>query len=93
MRPDYKGFAQVEIGCRAFGSSLPEVGMLRLWLSFAGRSSVLAQHDSGDQKNVGSATVTLNPRSQPHLPGSVVGEASMRQGEETGKITEVIVLW
>jgi len=28
-------------------------------------------------------------RSQPRLPGSVVGEASMRQGRESGKITQV----
>jgi hypothetical protein len=34
-----------------------------------------------------------NLRSQPRLPGSVVGEPSMLQGRETGKITRVIVLW
>jgi len=33
-----------------------------------------------------------NLRSQPRLPGSVVGEASMRQGWKTDKITGVIVL-
>jgi len=33
-----------------------------------------------------------NLRSQPRLPGSVVGEASMRQGAKAGKITRVIVL-
>jgi len=34
-----------------------------------------------------------NLRSQPRLPGSVVGETSMRQSSEAGKITRVIVLW
>ena len=34
-----------------------------------------------------------NLRSQPRLPGSVVGEASMRQEPEADKITRVIVLW
>ena len=34
-----------------------------------------------------------NLRSQPRLPGSVVGEASMRQEREDDKITRVIVLW
>ena len=34
-----------------------------------------------------------NLRSQPRLPGSVVGETSMRQEEKTDKITRVIVLW
>ena len=33
-----------------------------------------------------------NLRSQPRLPGSVVGEASMRQDCEADKITRVIVL-
>ena len=33
-----------------------------------------------------------NLRSQPRLPGSVVGEASMCQGSEADKITEGIVL-
>jgi hypothetical protein len=33
-----------------------------------------------------------NLRSQPRLPGSVVGEPSMLQEQETGKITRVIVL-
>jgi len=33
-----------------------------------------------------------NLRSQPRLPGSVVGEASMRQDREADKITEGIVL-
>jgi len=34
-----------------------------------------------------------NLRSQPRLPGSVVGETSMRQDREADKITRVIVLW
>ena len=33
-----------------------------------------------------------NLRSQPRLPGSVVGETSMLQVERAGKITRVIVL-
>jgi hypothetical protein len=33
-----------------------------------------------------------NLRSRPCLPGSVVGEPSMRQGRETDKITRGIVL-
>jgi hypothetical protein len=37
--------------------------------------------------------VTLNLRSQPRLPGSVVGEASMPGKIKSGKITKVIVLW
>ena len=32
----------------------------------------------GGQKNAGLAMVTLNLHSQPRLPGSVVGEWSMR---------------
>ena len=34
-----------------------------------------------------------NLRSQPRLPGSVVGETSMRQDCEADKITRVIALW
>ncbi len=78
------------------GSCLFKVGMLRLRRSLTAWSSVLAPQPNRQnqrQKNAGSATVTLNPRSQPRLPGSVVGEASMGQDGETGKITEVIVLW
>src|SRR5262249_31384158 len=44
-----------------------------------------------DKKNAGLTVVTLNLHSQPRLPGSVVGEASMRQGREGGKITGVTV--
>ena len=39
------------------------------------------------QKNAGLATVTLNLRPQPRLPGSVVGDASMPSGFTSGKIT------
>jgi hypothetical protein len=42
-------------------------------------------------KNSGLTVVTLNLHSQPRLPGSVVGEASMGQGQEANKITQVIV--
>jgi len=44
-------------------------------------------------KKCGVGNGDPNLRSQPRLPGSVVGEPSMRQGRETGKITRVIVLW
>jgi hypothetical protein len=38
-------------------------------------------------KKSGLVAVTLNLRSQPRLPGSVVGEASMRVAGKTDKIT------
>ena len=44
------------------------------------------------QKNSGLATVTLNLRFQPRLPGSVVGRASMRGGRKGNKITKGNVL-
>ena len=40
-----------------------------------------------DKKNAGLATVTLNLRPQPRLPGSVVGDASMALSFTSGKIT------
>ena len=43
----------------------------------------------GRAKNAGLAMVTLNLHSQPRLPGSVVGEASMRASRKTDKITQV----
>jgi hypothetical protein len=43
-------------------------------------------------KNCGVGNGDPNLRSQPRLPGSVVGEPSMRQGREADKITEGIVL-
>jgi hypothetical protein len=51
---------------------------------------VAVQVDTGNstgQKNAGLATVTLNLRFQPRLPGSVVGDASMALGFMPGKIT------
>jgi len=39
-------------------------------------------------KNAGLAMVTLNLHSQPRLPGSVVGEASMDWPHGADKITE-----
>src|SRR5215469_9409829 len=45
------------------------------------------------QKNAGLAVVTLDLHSQPRLPGSVVGEASMRQGSKGDKITTVTGRW
>jgi len=39
------------------------------------------------RKKSGLVAVTLNLRFQPRLPGSVVGEASMRPGWRTDKIT------
>ncbi len=44
-------------------------------------------------KKCGVGNGDPNLRSQPRLPGSVVGEASMRQEREADKITRVIVLW
>jgi len=38
----------------------------------------LVEYLEGGQKNAGLAMVTLNLHSQPRLPGSVVGEWSMR---------------
>ena len=49
---------------------------------------------SGDgDKKIGAENGDPNLRFQPRLPGSVVGEASMGQVENSGKITRVIVLW
>ena len=42
-----------------------------------------------EQKNAGLKAVTLNRHSQPRLPGSVVGEVSMRQRLDAHKITKV----
>jgi len=47
----------------------------------------------GKAKKCGAEIGDPNLRFQPRLPGSVVGEASMRQVEEAGKITGVTVLW
>jgi len=47
----------------------------------------------GKAKKCGAEIGDPNLRFQPRLPGSVVGEASMRQVEEADKITGVTVLW
>ena len=50
--------------------------------------------ESGSEsKKCGAETGDPNLRFQPRLPGSVVGEASMRQAGEADKITRVTVLW
>ena len=45
----------------------------------------------GEAKKCGAESGDPNLRFQPRLPGSVVGEASMRQVEEADKITRVTV--
>ena len=47
----------------------------------------------GLRQKCGAETGDPNLRFQPRLPGSVVGEPSMRQAREADKITEVTVLW
>ena len=42
----------------------------------------------GRAKKIGAETGDPNLRSQPRLPGSVVGEASMGHTPKTNKITE-----
>ncbi len=44
-------------------------------------------------KKCGAESGDPNLRFQPRLPGSVVGEASMRQVEKADKITRVTVPW
>jgi hypothetical protein len=44
-----------------------------------------------ENKKIGAESSDPNRHSQPRLPGSVVGEASMRQSCFLNKITEVIV--
>ena len=44
-----------------------------------------------EDKKIGAESSDPNRRSQPRLPGSVVGEASMRRTHSPYKITEVIV--
>jgi len=53
---------------------------------FDGRVAVSS--NTGGKKS-GPKVVTLNRHSRPRLPGSVVGEPSMRSGLNSGKITEV----
>ena len=43
-------------------------------------------------KKIGAGSSDPNRHSQPRLPGSVVGEASMRRIRRIDKITEVSVL-
>ena len=43
-------------------------------------------------KKCGAESSDPNRHSQPRLPGSVVGEASMRQVADSGKITKVSAL-
>ena len=45
-----------------------------------------------EDKKIGAESSDPNRHSQPRLPGSVVGEASMRQVAEGGKITKVSAL-
>ena len=54
------------------------------------------QKKNGEQKKVGDKKIGAessdpNRHSQPRLPGSVVGEASMGQAREPHKITKVSV--
>jgi hypothetical protein len=52
------------------------------------------QGESGRKaKKCGAENGDPNLRSQPRLPGSVVGEASMRQVKKVDKITRVTVPW
>jgi hypothetical protein len=46
----------------------------------------------GAHKKIGVKSGDPNRHSQPRLPGSVVGEASMGQVQEADKITRVTVL-
>ena len=46
-----------------------------------------------ETKKCGVDNDDLRLHSQPRLPGSVVGEASMREGGESNKITAVTVPW
>ena len=48
-----------------------------------------ATKKSGAAKKCGAENGDPNRHSQPRLPGSVVGEASMRQGRKRHKITKV----
>ena len=66
---------------------------LRLCLLPAGPSLLGLEGFSGrKQKKSGLSMVTLNLHVQPRLPGSVVGETSMRYPLKSDKITEASVL-
>jgi len=45
-----------------------------------------------EDKKIGAESGDPNLHFQPRLPGSVVGEASMGQEDNSGKITRVTVL-
>jgi hypothetical protein len=75
---------------------------IRIWISLslilididAGwRGGVIAGGESGGRrtKKCGADHGDPNLRIQPRLPGSVVGEASMREEGKVDKITEVTV--
>jgi len=52
------------------------------------------QGESGcEAKKCGAESGDPNLRFQPRLPGSVVGEASMRQVQKADKITRVTAPW
>ena len=57
------------------------------------RRVVIGVSQGGNGKKCGAVNGDPNLRSQPRLPGSVVGESSMGQVGKGDKITEVIVLW
>ena len=54
---------------------------------------VIRVSQGGRTKKCGAEIGDPNLRLQPRLPGSVVGEASMRQVEKADKITRVTVPW
>ena len=63
---------------------------MRSWCSEVGIANGLKNQWD---KKIGAGNGDPNLRFQPRLPGSVVGEASMRQVEKRDKITEVTVPW
>jgi len=50
------------------------------------------REENATLKKIGAESSDPNRHSQPRLPGSVVGEASMRQVAAGGKITKVSAL-
>ena len=52
-----------------------------------------ARAEAAEAKKCGVGSGDRSLPSQPRLPGSVVGEASMLQGPESDKITRVTVRW
>jgi hypothetical protein len=53
---------------------------------------LVARRGGRRQKKIGAGSSDLSRRFQPRLPGSVVGEASIGRDQNSGKITEVILL-